>query len=199
MAEEISAKVVMALREKTNAGMMDCKKALAEAGGDLEKAETILRKKGITKAGAKGDRQTKEGIISSYIHMAGRIGVLIEVNCETDFVARNENFQAFVRDLSLHIAAASPKFIRREEIPESLIAKEKEIAAEQIKDKPAAIIEKIVQGKIDKIFAEQCLLEQAFIKNPDQTIGDFVKSKIAELGENLVVRRFVRYAVGEEI
>ncbi|MFM7606525.1 MAG: translation elongation factor Ts [Prosthecobacter sp.] len=199
MAEEISAKVVMALREKTNAGMMDCKKALAEAGGDLEKAETILRKKGITKAGSKGDRQTKEGIISSYIHMAGRIGVLIEVNCETDFVARNEIFQAFVRDISLHIAAASPKFIRREEIPESLIAKEKEIAAEQIKDKPAAIVEKIVQGKIDKIFAEQCLLEQAFIKNPDQTIGDFVKSKIAELGENLVVRRFVRYAVGEEI
>ncbi|MBL9177752.1 MAG: translation elongation factor Ts [Verrucomicrobiaceae bacterium] len=199
MAEEISAKVVMALREKTNAGMMDCKKALAEAGGDLEKAETILRKKGITKAGSKGDRQTKEGIIASYIHMAGRIGVLIEVNCETDFVARNENFQAFVRDISLHIAASNPKFIRREEIPESLIAKEKEIAAEQIKDKPAAIIEKIVQGKIDKIFAEQCLLEQAFIKNPDQTIGDYVKSKIAELGENLVVRRFVRYAVGEEI
>ena len=199
MAEEISAKVVMALREKTNAGMMDCKKALAEAGGDIEKAETLLRKKGITKAGSKGDRQTKEGIISSYIHMAGRIGVLIEVNCETDFVARNEIFQAFVRDISLHIAAASPKFIRREEIPEALIAKEKEIAAEQIKDKPAAIIEKIVQGKIDKIFAEQCLLEQAFIKNPDQTIGDFVKSKIAELGENLVVRRFVRYAVGEEV
>lgn len=199
MAEEISAKVVMALREKTNAGMMDCKKALAEAGGDIDKAETILRKKGITKAGSKGDRQTKEGIISSYIHMAGRIGVLIEVNCETDFVARNEIFQAFVRDISLHIAAANPKFIRREEIPEDLIAKEKEIAAEQIKDKPAAIIEKIVQGKIDKIFAEQCLLEQAFIKNPDQTIGDFVKSKIAELGENLVVRRFVRYAVGEEI
>ena len=199
MAEEISAKVVMALREKTNAGMMDCKKALAEAGGDIEKAETILRKKGITKAGSKGDRQTKEGIISSYIHMAGRIGVLIEVNCETDFVARNEIFQAFVRDISLHIAAASPKFIRREEIPEDLITKEKEIAAEQIKDKPAAIIEKIVQGKIDKIFAEQCLLEQAFIKNPDITISDFVKSKIAELGENLVVRRFVRYAVGEEV
>ena len=199
MAEEISAKIVMALREKTNAGMMDCKKALKEAEGDLEKAETILRKKGITKAETKGDRQTKEGIISSYIHMAGRIGVLIEVNCETDFVARNEIFQAFVRDISLHIAAASPKFIRREEIPEDLITKEKEIAAEQIKDKPAAIIEKIVQGKIDKIFAEQCLLEQAFIKNPDITISDFVKSKIAELGENLVVRRFVRFNLGEEV
>jgi elongation factor Ts len=199
MAEEISAKVVMALREKTNAGMMDCKKALKEAEGDLEKAETILRKKGITKAETKGDRQTKEGIISSYIHMAGRIGVLIEVNCETDFVARNEIFQAFVKDISLHIAASNPKFIGREEIPADLITKEREIAAEQVKGKPEAIVEKIVQGKIDKIFAEQCLLEQAFIKNPDITIGDFVKSKIAELGENLVVRRFVRYAVGEDI
>ena len=199
MAEEISAKIVMALREKTNAGIMDCKKALKEAEGDLEKAETILRKKGITKAETKGDRQTKEGIISSYIHMAGRIGVLIEVNCETDFVARNEIFQAFVKDISLHIAASNPKFIGREEIPADLITKEREIAAEQVKGKPEAIVEKIVQGKIDKIFAEQCLLEQAFIKNPDITIGDFVKSKIAELGENLVVRRFVRYAVGEDI
>ena len=199
MAEEISAKIVMALREKTNAGMMDCKKALKEAEGDLEKAETILRKKGITKAETKGDRQTKEGIISSYIHMAGRIGVLIEVNCETDFVARNEIFQAFVKDISLHIAASNPKFIGREEIPADLITKERENAAEQVKGKPEAIVEKIVQGKIDKIFAEQCLLEQAFIKNPDITIGDFVKSKIAELGENLVVRRFVRYAVGEDI
>jgi elongation factor Ts len=199
MAEEISAKIVMALREKTNAGMMDCKKALKEAEGDLEKAETILRKKGITKAETKGDRQTKEGIISSYIHMAGRIGVLIEVNCETDFVARNEIFQAFVKDISLHIAASNPKFIGREEIPADLITKEREIAAEQVKGKPEAIVEKIVQGKIDKIFAEQCLLEQAFIKNADITIGDFVKSKIAELGENLVVRRFVRYAVGEDI
>lgn len=196
---EITAKIVMALREKTNAGMMECKAALKEADGDLEKAETILRKKGTIKAEKKADRQTKEGIISSYIHMAGRIGVLIEVNCETDFVARNENFQAFVKDLSLHIAAANPKFLGREEIPESLIAKEREIAADQVKGKPEAIADKIIQGKIDKIFSEQCLLEQAFIKNPDQTIGDYVKSKISELGENLVVRRFVRWAVGEDI
>jgi len=196
---EITAQIVMSLREKTNAGMMDCKKALKEADGDLEKAETILRKKGIIKAETKGDRQTKEGIISSYIHMAGRIGVLIEVNCETDFVARNEIFQAFVKDISLHIAASNPKFIGREEIPADLITKEREIAAEQVKGKPEAIVEKIVQGKIDKIFAEQCLLGQAFIKNPDITVEDFVKSKIAELGENLVVRRFVRYAVGEEV
>ena len=196
---EITAKTVMALREKTNAAMMECKAALKEADGDLEKAEVILRKKGTIKAEKKADRQTKEGIIASYIHMAGRIGVLIEVNCETDFVARNEIFQAFVRDLSLHIAAANPKFLGREEIPESLLATEREIALDQVKGKPEAIAEKIVQGKIDKIFSEQCLLEQAFIKNPDQTIGDFVKSKISELGENLVVRRFVRWAVGEEI
>ncbi len=196
---EITAKTVMALREKTNAAMMECKSALKEADGDLEKAEIILRKKGSIKAEKKADRQTKEGIISSYIHMAGRIGVLIEVNCETDFVARNEIFQAFVKDLSLHIAAANPKFLGREEIPESLIAKERDIALDQVKGKPEAIAEKIVQGKIDKIFSEQCLLEQAFIKNPDQTIGDYVKSKISELGENLVVRRFVRYAVGEDL
>ena len=196
---EITASMVKELREKTDAPMMECKKALTEAAGDLEKAETILRKSGTIKAEKKADRQTKEGIIASYIHMAGRIGVLIEVNCETDFVARNEIFQAFVKDISLHIAASNPKFIGREEIPADLITKEREIAAEQVKGKPEAIVEKIVQGKIDKIFAEQCLLEQAFIKNPDITIGDFVKSKIAELGENLVVRRFVRYAVGEDI
>ena len=198
MAEN-TAKTVMALREKTNAAMMECKAALKEADGDLEKAEVILRKKGTIKAEKKADRQTKEGIIASYIHMAGRIGVLIEVNCETDFVARNEIFQAFVRDISLHIAAANPKFLGREEIPESVLATEREIALDQVKGKPEAIAEKIVQGKIDKIFSEQCLYEQAFIKNPDITIADFVKSKIAELGENLVVRRFVRYAVGEEI
>jgi len=196
---EISAKVVMALREKTNAAMMECKAALKEADGDLEKAETILRKKGTIKAEKKADRQTKEGIIASYIHMAGRIGVLIEVNCETDFVARNEIFQAFVKDISLHIAAANPKFLNREEIPADLIAKERDIAADQVKGKPEAIAEKIIQGKIDKIFSDQCLLEQPFIKNPDQTIGDYVKSKISELGENLVVRRFVRFAVGEDL
>jgi elongation factor Ts len=195
----ITAQTVQALREKTNAGMMDCKKALTEAEGDLEKAETILRKKGIAKAGTKADRQTKEGVVASYIHMAGRVGVLIEVNCETDFVAKNDSFRELVKDISLHIAAANPKFLRREDVSPDLIAREREIAADQVKGKPANIVEKIVDGKIDKIFAEQCLLEQAFIKNPDITIGDLVKSKIAELGENLVVRRFVRYAVGEDL
>ncbi len=196
---EITAKLVQTLREKTNAGMMECKAALKEADGDLEKAETILRKKGTIKAEKKADRQTKEGIIASYIHMAGRIGVLIEVNCETDFVARNENFQALVKDISLHIAAANPRHLSRDEVPADLVTKEREIAAEQVKGKPDNIVQKIVDGKMDKFYADHCLLEQAFIKNPDITIGDLIKGKVAELGENLVVRRFTRYAVGEDI
>lgn len=196
---QITAELVKTLREKTNVGMMECKNALTEADGDLEKAETILRKKGIAKADKKADRQTKEGIIASYIHLAGRVGVLIEVNCETDFVAKNESFRDFVKDVTLHIAASNPRFLQREDIPADFIAKEREIAAEQVKGKPANIVDKIVDGKVDKIFADNCLLEQAFIKNPDITIRDLVKSKISELGENLVIRRFVRYAVGEEI
>jgi elongation factor Ts len=196
---EITAEVVKTLRDKTSAGMMDCKKALAEANGNLEEAETILRKKGILKAGSKADRATKEGIVASYIHMQGRVGVLIEVNCETDFVAKNDIFRDFVKDITLHIAAASPQFLSREEVPAALIAKEREIGAEQVKDKPAAVIEKIVDGKIEKVYSTMCLLEQAFIKNPDQSITDFVKSKIAQLGENIQIRRFVRYAVGEDV
>ncbi len=196
---EITAKLVQTLREKTNAGMMECKAALKEADGDLEKAETILRKKGTIKAEKKADRQTKEGIIASYIHMAGRIGVLIEVNCETDFVARNENFQALVKDISLHIAASSPRFLQREDVPADLVAKEREIAGEQVKGKPANIVDKIVDGKMEKFYADNCLVEQPFIKNPDITVRDLIKGKITELGENLIVRRFVRYAVGEEI
>jgi elongation factor Ts len=196
---QITAELVKTLREKTNVGMMECKTALAEADGDLEKAETILRKKGIAKADKKADRQTKEGIIASYIHLAGRVGVLIEVNCETDFVAKNESFRDFVKDVTLHIAASNPRFLQREDIPADFIAKEREIAAEQVKGKPANIVDKIVDGKVDKIFADNCLLEQPFIKNPDITVRDLLKSKISELGENLVVRRFVRYAVGEDI
>jgi elongation factor Ts len=196
---EITAQLVKTLREKTNVGMMECKGALAEANGDLELAETILRKKGIAKAEKKADRQAKEGIISSYIHLGGRVGVLIEVNCETDFVAKNENFQAFVKDITLHIAAANPKYLSREEVPEALVAKEKDIAADQVKGKPANIVDKIVEGKIEKIFSDLCLLEQTFIKDDSKTINDVVKGKIAELGENIVIRRFVRYATGEEI
>ena len=196
---EITAETVKTLRDKTSAGMMDCKKALAEANGDLENAETILRKKGILKAGSKADRATKEGIVASYIHMQGRVGVLIEVNCETDFVAKNDIFRDFVKDITLHIAAASPQYLSREEVPATVIAKEREIGAEQVKDKPANVIEKIVDGKIEKVYSTMCLLEQAFIKNPDQSITDFVKSKIAQLGENIQIRRFVRYAVGEDL
>ena len=196
---DITAELVKTLRDKTNAGMMDCKKALAEADGHLENAETILRKKGILKAGSKADRATKEGIVASYIHMQGRVGVLIEVNCETDFVAKNDIFRDFVKDIKLHIAAASPQYLSREDVPAAVIAKEREIGAEQVKDKPANVIEKIVDGKIEKIYATLCLLEQAFIKNTDQSITDFVKSKIAELGENIQIRRFVRFAVGEEV
>ena len=196
---EISATIVKSLRDRTNAGMMDCKKALAEAGGDLEKAETILRKKGIASASKKASRAANEGIIASYIHMQGRVGVLIEVNCETDFVAKNENFRDFVKDLTLHIAASSPLCVSREQVPAAILAKERDIAAGQVQGKPANIIEKIVDGKIEKYYSTVCLLEQPFIKNPDQSVKDYVASKVAELGENIVIRRFVRYQVGEAL
>ncbi len=196
---EISAALVKELREKTNAGMMDCKKALAETGGDLVAAEEYLRKKGIASAGKKADRAAKEGTIASYIHMQGKVGVLVEINCETDFVAKNENFREFVKDITLHIAAAHPLYVNRTQVPEALIAKEREIAAAQVQGKPANIVDKIVDGKIDKFYSTICLLEQPFIKNPETTIEDLVKSKIAELGENIIIRRFTRYAVGEEL
>jgi elongation factor Ts len=196
---EIDPKQVKQLREKTNAGFMDCKRALAEAGGDLEKAETILRTKGIASAGKKASRVAKEGIVASYIHLQGKVGVLVEVNCETDFVAKNENFRAFVKDITLHIAAAQPHYVSREEVPAQIVEAERAIYAEQVKDKPANVVDKIVQGKLDKYFSTVCLLEQGFIKNPDQTINDLVKSKITELGENIVIRRFTRYQVGEAL
>jgi elongation factor Ts len=196
---EINPQLVKQLREKTNAGMMDCKRALAEAGGDLEKAETILRKKGIATASKKASRATKEGIVAAYIHMQGKIGVLVEVNCETDFVAKNENFRDFVKDITLHIAAAHPLYVSREEVPAKTVEAERAIYEAQVKDKPANVVSKIVDGKLDKFYGTVCLLEQAFIKNPDVTIGDLVKSKIAELGENIVVRRFTRYLVGEPL
>ena len=196
---EISPQVVKQLREKTNAGMMDCKRALAEAGGDLEKAETILRKKGIATASKKASRVTKEGIVAAYIHMQGKIGVLVEVNCETDFVAKNENFREFVKDITLHVAAAHPLYVSREQVPAKTVEAERAIYEAQVKGKPANVVGKIVDGKLDKFYGTVCLLEQAFIKNPDVTIGDLVKSKIAELGENIIIRRFTRYLVGEPL
>ena len=198
-ATTVDPQLVKQLREKTNAGMMDCKRALAEAGGDLAQAETILRKKGIASASKKAARATKEGIVAAYIHMQGKIGVLVEVNCETDFVAKNETFREFVKDITLHIAAAHPLYVSREDVPGQLVASERAIYESQVKGKPANVTEKIVQGKLDKFYSTICLLEQAFIKNPDQTISDLIKSKISELGENIVIRRFTRYLVGEPL
>jgi elongation factor Ts len=195
----IDPKTVKQLREKTNAGMMDCKRALEEAGGDLAKAETILRTKGIASASKKASRATKEGIVASYIHLQGKVGVLVEVNCETDFVAKNETFRVFVKDITLHIAAAHPLYVSREDVPGNLIEAEREIYKAQVKGKAETVMNKIVDGKLDKFYSTVCLLEQGFIKNPDQTIGDLVKSKIAELGENIVIRRFTRYLVGEPL
>jgi elongation factor Ts len=195
---EISAKLVSELREKTGLGMMDCKKALVESQGDIEAAITALRKKGELKAGAKADRATKEGVIASYIHMQGKVGVLIEVNCETDFVAKNEAFRDFVKDVTLHIAAANPKVVSRDQVDPQLIEQEREIASAQIKDKPAAVVDKIVQGKVDKFLSSIALLEQGFIKDPDTTVEQLLKQQIMKLGENIQIRRFVRYAVGED-
>src|SRR3954470_24400511 len=196
---EIDPQLVKQLREKTNAGMMDCKRALSEANGNLEKAETILRTKGIASAGKKASRATKEGIVASYIHLQGKVGVLVEVNCETDFVAKNENFRGFVKDITLHIAAAHPLYVTRDQVPSAVIAAERAIYEAQVKDKPAAVIGKIVDGKLDKFYSTICLMEQGFIKNPDQTIKELVSAKVAELGENIVIRRFTRYLVGEPL
>jgi elongation factor Ts len=196
---EVSTQIVKQLREKTNAGMMDCKRALSETGGDLEKAEALLRTKGIASAGKKASRATKEGIVASYIHLQGKVGVLVEVNCETDFVAKNENFREFVKDITLHIAAAHPQYVSREEVPAKVLEAERAIYEAQVKGKPANVIDKIVAGKLDKFYSTVCLLEQGFIKNPDQTIKELVATKIAELGENIVIRRFTRYSVGEPL
>lgn len=194
----ITPQLVKQLREKTGAGMMDCKKALTEAGGDIEKAGTILRTKGIVSAGKKATRTAKEGIVASYIHMQGKVGVLVEVNCETDFVAKNDNFREFVKEITLHIAASHPLYLSRDQVPSSLLEKEREIYRGQLQGKPANIVEKIVGGKVEKFYSSVCLLDQAFIKNPDLTVKDLVTSKITELGENIVIRRFTRYMVGED-
>src|SRR5256712_956755 len=173
-ATDIDPQLVKQLREKTNAGFMDCKRALTESGGDLEKAEEILRKKGIASAGKKSSRATKEGIVASYIHLQGKVGVLVEVNCETDFVAKNEIFRDFVKDITLHIAAAHPLYVSRDNVPAKVIEAERAIYETQVKGKPANVVGKIVAGKLDKFYSTVCLLEQGFIKNPDQTIKDLL-------------------------
>jgi len=196
---EISASLVKDLREKTGAGMMDCKKALVETSGDFEKAVDYLRKKGIASASKKSGRLTKEGAVTSYIHGEGKVGVLLEVNCETDFVARTEQFRQLVKDLAMHIAAANPQWVRSEEVPADILAKEKEIAIAQMQasGKPPAVLEKIAEGKVKKFFEDNCLLHQVFVKDPSKTIDQLLKEAIATLGENMSVRRFARFALGE--
>ncbi|MEQ9823126.1 MAG: translation elongation factor Ts [Puniceicoccaceae bacterium] len=194
---QINAKQVGELRAKTGAGLMDCKKALVEAGGDFEKATTILRKMGVADAAKRSGRNAAEGLVESYIHLGGKVGVLIEINCESDFVAKNEGFKEFARDLCMHIAAANPTYVKRDDVPEELVEKEREIATEQAEGKPAQAIQKIVEGKLNKYFAENCLMEQSYVKNTDQTIQDLLTEKIALLGENMLIKRFARFQVGE--
>ena len=200
----ISAQQVKELREKTGSGLMECKKALQEADGNVDEAATILRKKGQATAEKRSGRSTTEGRIGSYIHTGGRVGVLIEVNCETDFVANTDEFQELVRDLGMQVAAAAPstaRWARREDVPKDALDKEREILTSQAEasGKPANVIEKIVEGRLSKFYAENVLLEQAFIKNPDQTVGELLKSRIAVLKENIQVRRFVRFERGETL
>ena len=198
-AEGISPELVKQLREKTNAGMMDCKKALVEAKGDLTAAETILRKKGAASASKKAGREAKEGVIGSYIHVGDKVGVLVEINCETDFVARNESFRSFVKDVTLQVAAAAPLYVKRDEVPESLLAVERDVASAAVKGKPAGVVEKIISGKVDKYYGTVCLLEQTFVKDNTKTINDLLTAKISELGENIIIRRFTRFQVGEPL
>jgi len=195
----ISAGTVKELRDRTGIGMMECKKALEESNGDIEKAITILRKKGHARAKDKMERQAKEGAIGSYIHLNGKIGVLVEVNCESDFVARNEEFQELVKNICLHIAAADPQYICSEDVPQEILDEEMEIIREQFKDsgKPAEIVEKIVQGKLSKFYQEACLLDQPYIKEDKMAVNELVTAFIAKFKENVVIRRFARYELGE--
>ncbi len=195
----IGAQEVKELRNRTGAGIMDCKSALTEANGDIDKAIEILRTKGLAKAAKKAGRIVSEGLVGSYIHAGGKIGVLVEVNCETDFVAKTDDFKQFVKDIAMHIAASSPQYVKREDVPEEVKESEKKIYETQAKEagKPEKIIDKIVSGKLDKFLSEICLLEQPFIKDPDKTINDLLQETIAKLGENISIRRFVRYQLCE--
>lgn len=199
MSNAISATAVKELRDRTGAGMMECKSALTESGGDMEAAIDILRARGAAKAAKRADREAREGAVGSYIHMGGKIGVLVEVNCETDFVAKTDAFQALIRDIAMHVAAANPVSIRREDFPADLVERERAVYREQMREsgKPEQIWDKIVDGKIEKFFQEQALLEQPFVKNPDQTVGQLITEVSGKTGEKIEVRRFTRYALGE--
>jgi elongation factor Ts len=196
----VSVELIKDLREKTGAGMMECKRALTESSGDLEKAVDLLRQKGLATALKKAGRIASEGLVESYIHM-GKIGTMVEVNCETDFVARTDDFKELVKDVSMHIAAANPQYLTREEVPDDVIEREKEIYRAQVSGKPSHVVEKILEGKLEKFYADTCLLDQVFIKDPDQkkTIKDLVTEKISKLGENVIIRRFARFQLGEKI
>jgi len=195
----ISAAQVNELRKATGAGLMDCKKALTETGGDMEKSIDYLRKKGLAAASKKAGRIATEGLVGSYIHAGGKIGVLVEINCETDFAAKNESFQSFVKDIAMHIAATAPQCVRREEVQEKVIEREKEIYRAKAREsgKPDNIIEKIIEGQINKFYAEICLIEQPFVKDPDKTVQTYLNEIIAAIGENISIRRFARFALGE--
>lgn len=195
----IATDLIKRLREKTNAPMMDCKKALEESNGDLDIAIDILKKRGQIVALKKAGRTAKEGVIGSYIHSNSKIGVLLEVNCETDFVARNEDFRQFVKDVSMQVAATSPSYVSREEVPASIIEKEKNILKETVKNKPENVVEKIVQGKLEKFYSEVCLMDQSFVKDDKITIRDYLNTLIGKIGENIIIRRFVRFQVGEDV
>jgi len=202
---EITASLVKSLREKTGAGMIDCKNALVEADGNEEQAVEILRKKGMATAGKKAGRVTAEGVVGSYIHMGGKVGVMVEINCESDFVARGEEFQQLVKDVAMHIAAVDPKYVKREEVPTDVLDKEREILMEQLKNdpknatKPDDVLNKIIEGRIGKYYEESVLLDQPFVKDPSKTIGELVTEKISSIKENITVRRFTRYKMGEGI
>jgi len=196
---EVSASAVKDLREKTGAGMMDCKKALAETGGDVQKAIDYLRQKGLAAAAKKADRVAADGAVGAYVHPGGKIGVLVEINCETDFVARTAEFQSLLKDVAMQVAAANPRYLRREEVPPAELDKEKAIYRQQALEtgKPEKVVDKIVEGKIERFYSEACLLEQAFIKDPDKKVTDILNESIGRLGENIQIRRFLRYHLGE--
>lgn len=196
---EITASMIKELREKTGAGIMDCKAALKEANGDAEKAVDILRKKGIAAAAKKVGRATSEGLIHAYIHAGGKIGVMVEINCETDFVARTDEFKAFVHDIAMHVAAAEPRFVSKDEVTEADLAREKEIYLDQARaeGKPENVVEKIVDGKMKKFYSQVCLLDQPFVKDQDKTVATLVKEAVAKFGENIIISRFVRFKLGE--
>jgi len=198
---EISASLVRDLREKTGAGIMDCKKALAETKLNFEAAVTYLREKGLASAAKRADKATSEGAVGSYIHAGGKVGVIVEVNCETDFVAKTDEFQSFVKDIAMHIAALNPLYVRREDVPQDVIDKERSIYKTQALEsgKPEKVVEKMVDGKVGKFFQEVCLLEQSFVKDPDRTVKELLTATIAKLGENISIKRFARFKVGEGV